>query len=72
MKKIILGIIGGLALGALLIGLVIFIGSFQSVGSQGNHKDPTQNSSANSSETESLPSEEEPSSDSEEPSESET
>jgi len=68
MKKILLGIIGGLALGALLIGLVIFIGRFQSVGSQGSHKNPTQNSS---SEKDSLPSEE-PSSDREEPSESET
>ena len=41
------------------------------MGSQGNHKDPTQNSSDISSETDSLPSEK-PSSESEEPSESET
>ena len=67
MKKILLGIIGGAALGAVLIGFIIFIGSFQSVGSAGQHKDPTQSGS-----TSSVPSEDEFPSGSEEPSETES
>lgn len=72
MRKILLGILGGVALGALLISLVIFIGSLQSVGSHGNQTGTSQNGSSGIGGSGSTSSEDEESSDSEEPSETET
>lgn len=50
MRKVLLGIIGGIVLGTLLVLLIIFIGSFQSVGSHGQRPDSSQNGAESSSE----------------------